>query len=429
MKENKNKKGLKIVLIIFSLVICFTGGFFTHYLIQPASVRKLSDILSLMNMVAKDPYGNDLDFDADSVAKDFVDAILKNDDYANYFTDQEFKEKNTEGKGQYSGIGISFYANAPIIYNVYGNSPAENAGIKKGDKVLRAKLTSDEEFCSFSTTDDVVDFFSAIEEGNEVELVVKREGEFLEKSFTLTKRKYVCSYVYYYDNETSLRFVSEGEGKPQKSFFKEEKMESLPSDTALIVFSAFEGDCVEQLKEAFSYFYSSGKSKLIFDLRGNGGGYLEDLRDVASYFINNGGKNKNLVTEVEERNGLSSYYTKGNNFDDRLKNVVVLANEGTASASECLIGAMLCYGDANFSYDNLLITYNTQRGDYSTYGKGIMQSTYPLMSGGALKLTTARIYWPDGETCIHGKGIVQTNPLNQVDDEGALSRAVEILSN
>ncbi len=429
MKENKNKKGLKIVLIIFSLVICFTSGFFTHYLLQPASVRKLGDILSLMNMVAKDPYGNDLDFDADSVAKDFVNAILKNDDYANYFTDKEYKEKNTEGKGQYSGIGISFYANAPIIFNVYGNSPAENAGIKKGDQVLRAKLTSDEEFYNFSTTDDVVNFFSAIEEGNEVELVVKREGDFLEKSFTITKRKYVCSYVYYYDNETSLRFVSEGEEKPQKRFFKDEKMENLPSDTALMVFRAFEGDCVEQLKEAFSYFYSSGKSKLIFDLRGNGGGYLDILMDVASYFINNGGNNKNLVTEVEERKGSSSYYTKGNNFDDRLKNVVVLANEGTASASECLIGAMLCYKDANFSYDNLLITYNTERGDYSTYGKGIMQSTYPLLSGGALKLTTARIYWPDKETCIHGKGIVQNNPLNQVKDENAIIRAIEILSN
>ena len=162
MKENKNKKGLKIVLIIFSLVICFTGGFFTHYLLQPASVRKVSDILSLMNMVAKDPYGNDLDFDADSVARDFVNAILKNDDYAKYFTDQEYKEKNTKGKGQYLGIGVSLYANAPIIYKVYGNSPAEKAGIKKGDQVLRAKLTSDEEYYSFSTTDDFFNFFSTI---------------------------------------------------------------------------------------------------------------------------------------------------------------------------------------------------------------------------------------------------------------------------
>ena len=56
-----------------------------------------------------------------------------------------------------------------------------------------------------------------------------------------------------------------------------------------------------------------------------------------------------------------------------------------------------------------------------------MQTTYPLLSGGALKLTTARIYWPDKKTCIHGTGVVQTNPLNQVTDENAIARAIEIL--
>jgi C-terminal processing protease CtpA/Prc len=56
-----------------------------------------------------------------------------------------------------------------------------------------------------------------------------------------------------------------------------------------------------------------------------------------------------------------------------------------------------------------------------------MQTTYPLLAGGALKLTTARIYWPDKTTCIHGTGIVQTNTNNQVTNQNAIERAIEIL--
>ena len=426
MKENKTKKSTRIILIVLSLVIAFTGGFFTHYLVQPKEVKKLSNILSIMKKNAKDPNGNDLTFEADEVAKVFVDAILVGDDYAKYFTKEELRKENTEGKGNYAGVGISIYTNEPRIYSVLGNSPAEKAGIKKGDLFIKGKVLNGE-WVDFSSTNDLTTLISNANEGEEMEFVIKREGVVLSDNIIVAKRKYVCSYVYYYDNETSLRFVSEGEEKPVKTLFAEERNPMLNDDTAHIIFRSFEGDSAEQLGEALDYFYSKGKTKLIFDLRANGGGYMDCLQKVASYFINNGGKIKNLITEAQERNDTFSFYTNGNNFNSQLQNIVVLADSGTASASECLIGAMLCYKDANFSIDNLLLTQNESRGDYSTFGKGIMQTTYPLLSGGALKLTTARIYWPDKETCIHGTGIVQNNPLNQVTDETAIARALEIL--
>ncbi len=426
MKDKNVKKLTKIIIIVVSLVIAFTSGFFMHYLVQPREIKKLSNILSIMKRTAKDPSGNDLTFDADEVAKTFVDAILVGDDYAKYFTKEELEKETSEGNGNYAGVGISIYANEPRIYSVLGNSPAEKAGIKKGDLFIKGKVL-DGEFVNFYSTEDLTNFISNASEGEEIEFVVSRDGVVLSENIKVTKSQYVCSYVYYYDNETSLRFVSSGEEKPKKTLFPEEKNTSLNDDTAHIIFKSFEGDSAEQLGEALDYFYSKGKSKLILDLRANGGGYMDCLQKVASYFINNGGKNKNLITEVKERNGSSSFYTNGNNFNSNLKNIVVLADSGTASASECLIGAMLCYNDANFSIDNLLITYNESRGDYSTFGKGIMQTTYPLLSGGALKLTTARIYWPDKETCIHGTGIVQTNQLNQVTDATVIARAIEIL--
>ena len=85
-------------------------------------------------------------------------------------------------------------------------------------------------------------------------------------------------------------------------------------------------------------------------------------------------------------------------------------------------------GENGFSYSDVLVEYNKERGDYSTYGKGIMQTTYMLSTGGALKLTTAKIVWPDGETCIHGKGIAQTDEKNQINSENAITRALEILA-
>ena len=352
MKDKNIKKSTKIILIILSLVMAFTSGFFMHYLIQPKEVKKLSNILSIMKKTAKDPNGNDLTFDADEVAKTFVDAMLVGDDYAKYFTKEELQKENTEGKGNYAGIGVSIYANEPKIYSVLGNSPAEKAGIKKGDLLIKGKLL-DGEYVTFYSTEDLTNFISSAGEGEEMELVINRDGVVLGENIKVAKSKYVCSYVYYYDNETSLRFVSSGEEKPVKTLFAEERNVLLKDDTAHIIFKSFEGDSAEQLGEALEYFYSKGKSKLILDLRANGGGYMDCLQKVATYFINNGGKVKNLITEVKERNGSSSFYTSGNNFNSNLKNIVVIADGGTASASECLIGAMLCYKDANFSMDNL----------------------------------------------------------------------------
>jgi C-terminal processing protease CtpA/Prc len=85
---------------------------------------------------------------------------------------------------------------------------------------------------------------------------------------------------------------------------------------------------------------------------------------------------------------------------------------------------MIHYGGA-FSRDKLIIEKD-ESGNAITYGKGIMQTTYGLIGGGALKLTTARMLWPDGTTCIHGKGIT-TKAENQVEKDQVLSRALEVL--
>jgi C-terminal processing protease CtpA/Prc len=87
---------------------------------------------------------------------------------------------------------------------------------------------------------------------------------------------------------------------------------------------------------------------------------------------------------------------------------------------------MLNYGDF-FSVDRLIIERN-KSGTARTYGKGIMQTTYSFMDGSALKLTTANIYWPDGSTCIHGKGITTTTQNSVEKGVYAIMRAQATLN-
>ena len=102
----------------------------------------------------------------------------------------------------------------------------------------------------------------------------------------------------------------------------------------------------------------------------------------------------------------------------------VLANENTASASECLLGVLVHYKELLKSESDVILEKNAQN-QYKTYGKGIMQTTYKLLSGGALKLTTAKIYWPDYKSSIHGVGF--TNGTH-ADKGRAFSVALEKLA-
>ena len=104
----------------------------------------------------------------------------------------------------------------------------------------------------------------------------------------------------------------------------------------------------------------------------------------------------------------------------------MLADGNTASASECLIGAMAYYKKA-FTLDNLVITEHD--GKYTTYGKGIMQTTYRnFVTGEGIKLTTDYIFQPDETTTIHGVGFIATEGNGVINESLSVPRALEILA-
>ena len=167
-----------------------------------------------------------------------------------------------------------------------------------------------------------------------------------------------------------------------------------------------------------------GRENLILDLRNNGGGSLSKLIDIASMLIYNDGEQNTVIAISQKRNGQEVFATRRNEYFSNIKKISVIANVNSASATECLIGAMLHYGDG-FSQDRLVIEEHPTEGA-RTFGKGIMQTTYWMIKGGAIKLTTGKMFWPDNKTSIHQIGIT-TTAKNSVPSINALSRAIECL--
>lgn len=439
--RKKRSKTLVALIVAFAVFITFFAGFFTGSC-GNESANKAKEIIKLIDKYAVTVEG---DADKDEIARAIVNYVLADDKYAAYYGKEEYEKVLSEDKGIYAGIGVTFLVdkdNKPIgraVYEVTKNSPAYFAGLKAGDIITSATTLPDGEKKIFADNSELFDYVSEVPELTDILFTVTREGEFEDKEFTVQKAYYTMSYVDYYDNTDKLYFYAEpGSYDKHKYGLTQKKIEEgggisqLPDDTALIVFSGFEGDAADEFKTALDYMREKGKSKLILDLRDNGGGFMSTLSDIASYLIYNDGKNVSpLAVAIDKDGDKTTFSTSRNKFYSNVKKMSVIANGYTASASECLIGALAYYGNKSgnieFSRDMLVLTYNEDRGDYSTYGKGIMQTTYSLSTGGAFKLTTAYIYQPDGETCIHGKGITTDKAENRVADENALTRAIELL--
>ena len=421
--SQKSKKGQRIsltrILVVLIIALSFVGGFFTRHFIESKEVRTTSEIVSII-----EKYGHIVDEDG-NLRKlgegDYANALINGllDDYGRYYSKEEYQEIKNQQNGNYSGFGISILLGDeyPEVNNVIGNSPAHKAGVRKGDKLISGQVGEQKTDFSIEFIGDLLD---TLENSDTVLFEIERQGQIIYKS--LTKSSYKATYVKYYDNEGEILIENNAVGQRRA----EERID-VDDKTALIAIDSFEGNVANQLGIALQLMKNNNRTKLILDLRDNGGGYMDDLLAVSRYLIYNGGQ-KTLIAIAESNSSSESFEMIApikNDNNDNVEDIVVLANDGSASATECLIGAMLCYGEKNFSLDKLIIEKNSL-GDAKTYGKGIMQTTYLLTNGGALKLTTARILWPDRTTCIHGKGI-STITENQVEKANVLSRANEIL--
>ena len=415
VQGGKPKKTIRAVWAIVIAAVCFLGGALSCWLWIEPGFRTLIKTKKYIDHF----YYEEVD---DAQFFGVINGAINSeilDDYSYYMTTDELKRFNSEGEGNRSGIGLVFLTQngdgeaQMRIMRVCGNSPAEAAGIQTGEYVVGFGADSS------AITDSVVfqdlsNFLKDYEEAKTFYLKVKAVGgeDAPTRIVPIAKAAYVENYVFYRTATKSYRF----EGKDALTMTqKGEALPCLDGKTAYIRLTEFNGGAAKQFQQAMNQFRSDGMKNLVLDLRGNGGGFLNIMKDIAAYFCKDAGVLKPLVVVADYGEYEEKFRASGNYYWDYFgkdSRICVLADNETASASECLIGSMLDYG--TISYGDICLT--ERAGEVKTFGKGIMQTTYPLiLGGGAVKLTTAVIRWPVSNRCIHGRGILP--------EDGALSIA------
>ncbi|MBR3864333.1 MAG: hypothetical protein IKJ19_04375 [Clostridia bacterium] len=395
---------LKFTLMLFGVVAIFFTGYFTHYFSLDKDLRSLQFFLTTYkkHYYYADESKNSLDI--------LSEALL--DNYSDYYTKEDYEAYRTSSNGSHIGFGFSLSReNDLFITRVVGNSPAYNAGIKENSKIVGYKLEGENEFVTPTTTAQITDYLDVITD-QAVTFKIDYKGTI--SLFTLSKASYNESFVYYTDNTGSYHFIGGDElvltKKQTPDFTINEKW-------AYIKLTSFSGGkegtlgAVGQFDKVMQLFNNNDNTKLIIDLRSNGGGYMSVMCSLCRYLCNTENNGEFLCTTAIYKDGKKEEYKAKNNVYNNygFEKIIFLANSGSASASEALMGAVLDYDKSSQSNIVKVVLEPSMIGEeivYKSYGKGIMQTTFiNNLTGEAVKLTTAEIRWPLSNICIHGKGL------------------------
>lgn len=279
------------------------------------------------------------------------------DPYSSWIDSAEHERREMIQQGRLGGLGVRIATRDafPTILHVLEGTPAEKAGLKAGDRISVVDGRSTRE----TSLEEVANRLRG-KVGTRVKLIIQREEKPLE--FTLT-RAIIREFT-----------------------IKKEKLDEEVGYLHIVDFQS--GNTAQNVKEALHEFRQEKIVALILDLRDNGGGLLSQAVEVTDEFLNSG---KIVSVEGRDPAGSQVYHAQAGEALPDIP-LAVLINEGSASASEIVAGAIKDHGRG------LLVGTDS-------FGKGTVQETFPLPNGGAVTMTIARYYLPSGET-IKETGIV-----------------------
>lgn len=378
------KTGLRITAGVACFTLIFLSGVYTGYQNRPA----VAQVSNLLNKDAEQT--TDADFNtfwkawqaldqkfpgAEKVsAQDRMYGAIKGlagsfgDPYTTFFPPADNVGFETQIDGAFGGIGaeIGKKENNLIIIAPLKETPAEKIGLKSGDIIVKIndKITTD------FTVDKAISMIRG-EEGTSVSLTIFREGFTQPKVFTIERAKITLPTV------------------------KTEKLED--KKVFVIHLYNFSAQSVELFKKGLDEYLASGYTNLLLDLRGNPGGYIDAASAIASWFIPQG---KVVVKEIgKTATDVSVHTSTGPVLFPSNHKLIILADKGSASASEILAGAL--------SEQGIGTLVGTQ-----TFGKGSVQQVIKLTPDTSLKVTIAKWYTPNG-TSISETGLTPSKIIEQ----------------
>lgn len=346
--------------IALPLVLCIglAGGVFigTSFNNQKPSrdvgkdLQKIREVLTYIDTKYVD------EIKTDKLVDESIRHLLsKLDPHSSFISASDRIMANEELRGNFDGIGIEFnvFQDTIVVVSALSGGPSEALGIRSGDRII---AVDNENVASIGiTTLDVMRLLKG-PRGSEVNVTILRSGQPQPLQFKITRDKipqYSVDVSYMVDQEIGY-----------------------------IKLNRFSATTYEEFSKALTKLKEKGMTKLVLDLQGNGGGYMSMAIDLADEFLL---ANKKIVyTDGKDKrlNTNASATTRGN-FETG--DLIVLVNEGSASASEILAGALQ-------DNDRALIVGRR------TFGKGLVQNPFDLSDGSELRLTISRYYTPSGRS-------------------------------
>ncbi|MBP7223489.1 MAG: S41 family peptidase, partial [Sedimentibacter sp.] len=274
------------------------------------------------------------------------------DDYSTYYTPKEYQALLEDTAGEFSGIGVQIMDinGQVVVVTPLPGSPAIEAGIKAGDII---KTVDGYEITGLTSSQ--ASLLIRGEEGTPVKIGILRGRESL--AFDLIRSTIVT-------NNIEVKILDDNIGYMKVTGFSE--------------------NTAELVEKELKLFDANNVEKIVIDMRNNGGGTLQSAVDLLNFFVTEG-----PVVYVDYAAGREDVYES--TLKEQKYEIAVLINEGSASATEIFAGAV--------KYKNEGIIVGTK-----SYGKGVVQSLYPLIDGSGVKFTTAE-YFSIDKTPVHKIGI------------------------
>ena len=288
-----------------------------------------------------------------------INGVLQSlDPYSAYMSPELFKEMQTETSGEFGGLGIEVGMEAGVVKVIspIDNSPAEQAGVKAGDYIVKINGVQ----VQGKTLTEAVELMRG-PVGSPIEITIRRIGE---------KKSFVFEII---------REIIE---------VKSVKSELIDDKVGYIRLTSFNENSADQIKDIVKKFKKENNiDKYILDLRNNPGGLLSQAIRISDFFLDNG---EIVATKGRKSNENRKWFAKKGDIING-ETLLVLINYGSASAAEIVAGALKDHKRAVIVGEN-------------SYGKGSVQSIIPLKNKGAIRLTISKYYLPSGKS-ISGEGV------------------------